>query len=217
MAGAVRGRGFPGAVVADLELECCLRVTDDDRCLRPPRVLECVRQRLLHDPIGGQVDPRWQRRLLTLDPQLDWQAGLAHLLDERAERAEPRLGPDRQLLVAGAQDSQQPAQFDQRLTTARLDRAENASCLLHIVEQARPRLRLDDHHADAVRDHVVKLAGDSPALLGHGHARLLLPLALQARRTLAQQGELTATAAQVAADQPGDREDEPGGGTCALC
>src|SRR5204863_3651013 len=102
-------------------------------------------------------------------------------------------------LVAGAQDSEQPAQLDQRLTTARLDRAESAARLLRVVKQARPGLRLHDHHAHAVRDHVVELAGDPPALLGDRRPRLLLPLALQARRTLTQQGKLAATTAKVAA------------------
>src|SRR5439155_3287562 len=104
--GAVHARGRSGAVVADLELERRLPVADDDRRLRAPGVLERVRERLLHDPVGGEVDSRRQRCLLTLDPQLDRQARLAHLLDQRAERAEPRLRADRKLLITGTKDAE---------------------------------------------------------------------------------------------------------------
>ena len=77
----------------------------------------------------------------------------------------------------------------------------------------RPRLRLHDHDADAVRDHVVELARDAPALLGDCQVRLLLALALELRRAVLEIGDALPSSAQVAADEPREREDQRGPGT----
>ena len=50
------------AVVGDLELDRVLLVGDPHRRARRAGVLERVGQRLLHDPVGGQVDAGRQRR-----------------------------------------------------------------------------------------------------------------------------------------------------------
>jgi hypothetical protein len=44
------------AVVLDLDLDVALAVADDDPGVRRPVVLERMRERLLHDPVGGDVD-----------------------------------------------------------------------------------------------------------------------------------------------------------------
>jgi len=48
-------------------------------------VLERVRQRLLHDPERGQLDPDRQLSPLAVDLNVDGQAGLANLRDERRQ------------------------------------------------------------------------------------------------------------------------------------
>ena len=46
------------AVVLDLDLDVVARVADGDPGARRAGVLERVRQSLLHDPVGGEVDAR---------------------------------------------------------------------------------------------------------------------------------------------------------------
>ena len=55
-------------------------------------VLESVRQRLLHDPVGGQLDCRRQRSRRALDLERDLEAGRANLVDEAVELVEAGLG-----------------------------------------------------------------------------------------------------------------------------
>src|SRR5437867_13390024 len=90
------------AVVHDLELEFGRAVADDHFRPRLPRMLERVRERLLHDPVGGHVDAWREMHRFAFESQFNRQPSLAHLLDQRLERAEPRLRPDRELLVTGA-------------------------------------------------------------------------------------------------------------------
>jgi hypothetical protein len=49
-------------------------VTDDDERPRRPRVLERVRERLLDNPEGGQVDAGGQLGGLALDAKLDGES-----------------------------------------------------------------------------------------------------------------------------------------------
>ena len=109
MTGAVEGpRGAP-AVVRDLELERARAEPDGDFGGRRTGVLDDVRERFLHDPICGEVDAGREMHGLALDAQLDRQARGAHLIDERRERIEPGLRPDRELLVVGAEDPEEAA------------------------------------------------------------------------------------------------------------
>src|SRR6202011_5389791 len=137
-------------------------------------------------------------------------SGFAHLLDQRLQGTEARLRSDRDLLVTRPQDAEQPAQLDERLAAARLDRSKSPAYGLWLGEEARPSLCLHDHHADAVRDHIMKLASDSGPLFAHRHQRLLFALALQPSRALTQGGDLLAPPAQIAPDQPGDDKHKPG-------
>ena len=115
------------AIVGDLELELVARVAHDDAGVGWASVLERVRERLLHDAVGGDVDARRQRRSVALDPQLDGQTGLAHMLNQPVEVAQARLRRERELLVAAAQDAEQPAHLNERLPPRRLDRAERVA------------------------------------------------------------------------------------------
>ena len=131
-------------------------------------MLERVRQRFLHDPKRGQVDPGGQLDRRPLDVQLDVAAGGPQLLHQRIEGAEPRLRRDHHLLIAGAQHAEQPPQLGQRLAAAGLDGAERPAGVAGVAQQLRPGLGLHDHHRHGVRDHVVQLPGDPGALLDHG-------------------------------------------------
>ena len=133
------------------------------------RVLERVRQRLLHDPVGGEIDRRRQRPRRSLDSSATVEAGRAHLLDERVE---PRRA--RAAARTRASSCRIPST---RRRSASAERA--ASSIARIGSRARARLhledvvgggRLHDDHAQRVRDDVVQLARDARLLLGGGAA-----------------------------------------------
>src|SRR5918996_1308362 len=111
------GRGPAAAVVGDLDLQDLAAVADAD--LGPGRagVPERVGQGLLDDPVGRQVDPGRQGPRLALDRHLDRQAGLPGRPGQRLQVGEARLGGEvgAVLLLAVAQQPQQPAQLDQGL------------------------------------------------------------------------------------------------------
>ena len=71
-----------GTVVDHLELECRIRVPNGDPRLRPSGVLEDVGERLLNDPVGGQVKTSGQSAWATLDDDLHRQARTAYTLGE---------------------------------------------------------------------------------------------------------------------------------------
>ena len=86
---------------------------------------------------------------------------------------------------------------------------------LRVADEMRSRLRLHDDDADAVRDHVVELARDPPSFLGDRQLRLLLALAFEPLRAVLEIGDALPSSAQVAADEPRDRERQPGRGSGA--
>ena len=67
-------------------------------------MLARVRQRLLHDPVGGEVDAGREALAVPLDAELDRQARTARLLDEPAEIRDPGLGGERRLASVVAED-----------------------------------------------------------------------------------------------------------------
>ena len=141
-------------------------------------MLERVRQRLLDDPVRRQLDPDRQLAPLALDAELDRKAGLAHLRDERRQVVEPRLRRERVGRVA-AQHPDQAAHLGQRAAADLLDRLEHLARRPPLaVEHAPLGARLDDHHRDVVRDHVVQLARDPRPLLDDRLARGEVALAL---------------------------------------
>ena len=62
---------MPRAVVDDLELDRVGAVADAHASLGRPGVLEGVRERLLHDAVGREVDARRQVDGLALDVDRD--------------------------------------------------------------------------------------------------------------------------------------------------
>src|SRR6478672_7871619 len=99
-------RGHACAVVGDLELERVRSVANVDARVRLTSVLECVRQRLLHDPGGGQLDADGQLSLMPFGAEIDGKAGLPEWRDERQEVGEAGLGSERFVRVA-AEHAQQ--------------------------------------------------------------------------------------------------------------
>ena len=73
-------------------------------------MFEGVGQRLLHDPVRGQVEPGGQRPGLTLDTDLDGQPGLADLLGQLGQVADARLRCQRRRVVL-TQDAEQSTQL----------------------------------------------------------------------------------------------------------
>jgi hypothetical protein len=63
-------------------------------------VTQCVRERLLDDPVRGRLQRRWQLSLLAHNLELDLEAGRPHLLEQRLHPPEGRLGRQRRGLAA---------------------------------------------------------------------------------------------------------------------
>ena len=85
-------RRVAGAVVGDLELERVRAVANVDARARLTCVLERVRQRLLHDPVGRQLDPDRQLASLAFDLELDRKAGFSELRRRAPGRRRGRAG-----------------------------------------------------------------------------------------------------------------------------
>src|SRR5437763_593468 len=124
--GAILGRCPDAtAIVAYVDLDVVLSVAQRDLRLRRSGVLERVAQRLLHDPEGGQVDPRLEPLLLALDRQIDVEPRLARALDQPVELVDAGLRGERQVLVAPAEHADDAAHLAQRGAPGLLDGGES--------------------------------------------------------------------------------------------
>src|SRR5205823_4776186 len=139
--GAVHTRVRPHAVIEDLELDRRRFVADDHLRLGPTGVLERVRERLLHDSVGGEIDAGRQWHRLALDAQVDAQARVAYLSEQRVQRPEARLWRGRRVLLASAEYAEQPPQLDERLPAGGFDGVERVAQPVRFREQPRPGLR----------------------------------------------------------------------------
>ena len=89
---AVPGRRA-GAVVDDLDAERVRRRSAGSRSRAvAPRVAQGVGERLLHDPVGGELERRRQLPLVADELELDLEAGGPHLVEQRVEPVEAGLG-----------------------------------------------------------------------------------------------------------------------------
>ena len=156
------------AVVGDLDLDGVALVADDDLRARAGGVLGRVGERLLDDPVRGEVDAAGERGRLALDPQLDRLAGVAGARGERVDVREARRRGR-----VGVRRADEPAELGQRLARDRPDqRGDLRGALGVAVDDAVGAAGLDRDHADVVRDRVVQLARDAHALGDHRGARL---------------------------------------------
>ena len=79
-------------MVAHPEEQGVVAVRDLDVDVRSRRVAAGVGQRLLDDPVRGEVDARGQQDRLPLHDQADPRAGVARGVHELRQLVEPRLG-----------------------------------------------------------------------------------------------------------------------------
>ncbi len=198
------------ALVDDLDLHLVRAAAHPDARTRGPPMLEGRGQRLLHDAIGRQLDSGGQRRARTLPRQLHLEATRAHMLQKRVELSESGLRQPRRLVIELAQHAEQAPQLRDRLAGGVLDRAKRLPRPFGIgVQHLLRRRGLHTHQADAVRDHVVELAGDPRALLDHRLTSLLLALPLEPRRLKLEVRQLLTPAAHVPACEPASAAQEP--------
>jgi hypothetical protein len=165
----------------------------------------------LDDPVGGQFDVIGQR------------AGPpGHLEQHRGARVANRVGQPGQvgqaglrdkLGIAGASDdAEHAAGLGEGVAAGRHDRLQGVagSCRLIAAERRGRPLRLDDDHAEGVRDHVVEFAGD-PLPFGRGGERgALVPVALGIRGPLLGRGQVHTAGPGTIPGEPGGGEDERG-------
>src|SRR5436190_19995338 len=176
-----------GARDDHLELELVRPIPDDDPRSGVTGVLPRVRQRLLHDAIGREVDPGRETHRLALDVQVDRKTRLRYLSYEGLELAEPRLRSEDRLVIVDAQHSHEPAHLGQGLAAGSLDGVEGLTGVAGLAALgASPGSSLNDDQADRVGDDLVQVARDTCALRRHREPRLLFPLALELGRALPQ-------------------------------
>ena len=138
-----------------------------------------VDERLLHDAKGGGVDAGRQVDGLAGHLELDGQPGGAHARDERADALQRGLRSERELLVAAAQDAEQPPQLAERLAAGLLDRGDGGARALGVGRHGALGGRgLHEHDRDVVGDDVVQLARDPRALAEHRRRLALGAVAL---------------------------------------
>ena len=208
---ALRAAPSPSSAISIVELAGA--VADRHARAAPGRVLERVGQRLLHDPVGGQVDPARQRAHLALDAQLDRQPRLAHL-GRRGRRRAARLGCG----ASASSSSERRSMPSSRRISAIAPRpvcsivsSTSAVCGRSPPSARRSAPACTTMMREAVGDDVVELARDPRALLGDREPRLLLALVLELDRARGERlGQLVAAAhdRRRAPDREQDAADE---------
>jgi ABC-2 type transport system ATP-binding protein len=154
-------------VVAHRHAHRPLAIGHLDRDRGAARVAARVGQRFLHDPIGGQLDARWERHRVAVNGQADAHAAAAGALDELRHPVEAGLGRAVGFAVdVSAQDAEQASHLGQRVAGGVADRGEALAPLgRHVRRRQARRLGLHGDHRDVVGDDVVQLAGDPRAFL----------------------------------------------------
>lgn len=143
-------------------------------------VAQDVREALLEDTVGGQVEAGRQCPALPGYVELDGQAGVAHVLDQRADLVHARLWSEGGAVLAGPQQAEHAAHLAERLARGLFGRQQLRRVGWAVMAKAAahgPRLHRD--HADRVGDDVVQFARDPRALLRDRRARPVLALVLE--------------------------------------
>ncbi len=172
------------------------------------RVAPCVRQRLLDDAVGGEIDARRQRHNLALQDEPDVRTCVARSVDELGKLFETRLG--RTVGLASyvlAQNSQQTAGLGERIARGRRDRLESSTSVGRQLRRGQASgLALDGDHREVMRNDVVQLARNPRPLLHRG----LLAHAFRHRllRCVERGDYLRALASGLGEEYRGDHEQE---------
>ena len=184
-------------------------------------MLEGVGQRLLDDPVGGQLDAGVERPADALHRQLDRKAGGADLLDERAEALKTGHRLARGSSGAAdplgfAQDPEHPAHVGQCRAAGPVDGLERGSSILGSpIECGQAGTRLDDDDADVMGHDVVQLARDPLPFVLDGPSRPVLAFRLLEAGVLLDRGGVAAARVGPVAERQDDddsqhRREEPG-------
>ena len=194
----------PGRGRATASSSASVAPVERDRGGRAARVLAHVGQRLLDDPVGGEVDARRQRAAARRSTSSSTGSPpRAARSSSPASCASPGCGASSPPSSSLAQHAEQLAHLGQRLAgRARIASSGARASARVAVERGLGGVGLDRDHADAVGDDVVQLARDPAALLGDRGARAALALALEMQRQLSSRALLLA---QAAHDAAGDR------------
>jgi hypothetical protein len=132
---------------------------------RRARVLADVRERLLDDPKGREVEALRELARLASDRQADLEARRARLLEEPVEVGEARLRRAlRGVVLVDAQELQRAVHLGHRLTAEIGDAVGRVGHAI-VGDRRAERLRLDDDEAHVVGHDVVQLLRDPYALL----------------------------------------------------
>jgi hypothetical protein len=195
--------------IRDLDLEAAVIEADGHAGACMACVSKRVHQRLLDDPVRGQVDPGRELDRLPFGHQLDWQTGITNLPDEAIEVAQARLRREHGGLVRRSEDIHQAAHLVERLAAGRLDGNESLDRLVGIRRQRPPpATRLEDDHADRVGNDVVQLASDPSPLVGHRPPGFLVPPPFEVDRASLELVYTLATQAQCDAGDPWTANDQ---------
>jgi hypothetical protein len=187
------------AVVADGQLQGIGQVRHPHLEPRCTRVLEGVGDRLLHDPVGGEIERCRQRPLGSGGLQGHLKPRIVRGFEQRIDLLQSGLRAQLWLPGLLPEHAEQAVELRERLPGADLDRLQRLLGFpVHVPGYAR-RAGLDGHEADVVRDHVVQLARDAQPLVLHRLPARCLRLAAVARDQLHQE---CAPAADVVTDHP---------------
>ena len=169
----------PAPVVGDLDLQLVVEIPNRDQGTRRTGVLDHVGERLLDDPVRGEVERLRKRDPLALHGKLDGQPARPRLLDQPVQVVDPGLRRQRPLVILARSTPSERRMSASAVARRPLDRLQRLAGALGIAleDPARP-FCLHDDHPDAVGDDVVELARDAGALVAHGDTSSLLLLAL---------------------------------------
>ena len=149
-------------------------------------VLDRVRQRLLDDPVGAQIE---RGRDVAGSPSTRrsvGETGRARARDELVEIGEPRLGRQRAGIACRRRAARGAGASPRARRGRRARRAQRGLRALRVGAQHEARAAgLDHHHRDAVRDHVVQLPRDPRPLAVGRRAGAQLALRVEPLRVLA--------------------------------
>ena len=172
-----------------------------------PAMLEGVGQGLLHQPVHGELHPGGHVGGGPVDLQRGVQPGRPDLVDEQIELGQVRDGLK---ALAGvlpgmlAQHAEQPAGIGQGPAPGGRHRAHDLGGPLRGGGRRRDRrIAQGDHDREVMGDDVVHLPGDPGPLGGRGQGPLLIPLAFQAFRAVAQFGQVGPAGGRVQAQPEG--------------
>jgi hypothetical protein len=105
-------------------------VSDAHVCVARNGVLDRVREPLLHQPVGGQVDPGWEGNRLSLDLQGDRKPGLTRVRDEGLDAAQARLRCQCRGFLGVAQRSHHPSHLGEGLAAGSFHGEQGFALLL---------------------------------------------------------------------------------------